>query len=279
MRKLMAVAMGTALAGCPVAAVAEGGRLGFVHEPYAPAAEAGGLGGFGGFGGAGTSEAFGVAVASSAAMQEDVDRSRRQREIALQEMWLYYRIGVGATDRGSARFENFTGANFDADFESPGLLVAFAIGGRYRLWAQGPWSRVGLRFEVEGLFGYSQYDRNGLGAGPRAADGDLLEYGFSVNIMPDLKLGRFNLFAGGGIGGSVFTISDSSPSDYDRSRGALSLQAMAGASFELTEPVSIYTMVRYRTYSNIHFYDDGDTRMRLLDLDSASLEVGLEFRF
>ncbi|MEQ9096227.1 MAG: outer membrane beta-barrel protein [Phycisphaerales bacterium] len=272
MRNLMVMAAALA---CSAGVLAEGGRLGFVHEPYVPAAapSAGAEGAFGG-----TSEAFGVAVARSAA-QDDVDWTRRQREIALQEMWLYYRIGVGATDRGSARFENFNGSDFDADFDSPGLLVSFAIGGRYRLWADGPWSRVGMRFEVEGLFGYSEYDRNGLGAGPRAGDGDLFEYGLSANIMPDIKLGRFNLFAGGGIGGSLFTISDSSPSDYDDSRGALSLQAMAGASFELTEPVSLYAMVRYRTYSNIHFYDDTDIRMRLLDLDSASLEVGLEFRF
>lgn len=267
-----------ALAACTTASLGEGGRLSFVHEPYAPAASsAAGYAG-GSLGSTGTSSALGVAVAGSAA-QDDVEWSRRQREIALQEMWLYYRVGVGATDRGSARFENFNGLDFDADFDSPGLIASFAIGGRYRVWADGPWSRVGIRFEVEGIFGYDEYDRNGIGAGPRAGDGDLFEYGLSANIMPDVKLGRFNLFAGGGIGGSLFTISDSSPSDYDDSRGALSLQAMAGASFELTEPVSIYAMFRYRTYSNIHFYDDSDVRMRLLDLDSASLEVGLEFRF
>ena len=87
---------------------------------------------------------------------------------------------------------------------------------------------------------------------------------------------------GGGGGGGGLEWPDSppaSPSDYDDSRGALSLQAMAGASFELAEPVALYAMVRYRTYSNIHFYDDTDVRMRLLDLDSASLEFGLEFRF
>lgn len=272
MRNLMAMA---AVLACSAGVLAGGGRLGFVHEPYVPAA---GAPSGAPLASVGTSGAFGVAVAGGAA-QDDVDWGRRRREIAQQEMWLYYRIGVGATDRGSARFENFTSTDFDADFDSPGLLASFAIGGRYRLWAEGPWSRVGLRFEVEGLFGYSEYDRNGLGAGPRAGDGDLFEYGLSMNLMPDVKLGRFNLFAGGGIGGSIFTISDSSPSDYDDSRGALSLQAMAGASFELTEPVSLYAMVRYRTYSNIHFYDDTDVRMRLLDLDSASLEVGLEFRF
>jgi hypothetical protein len=54
---------------------------------------------------------------------------------------------------------------------------------------------------------------------------------------------------------------------------------MAGVSVELAEPVALYAMVRYRTYSNIHFYDDSDVRMRLLSLDTASLEVGLEFRF
>mgnify|MGYP001795412570 CR=1 FL=1 len=54
---------------------------------------------------------------------------------------------------------------------------------------------------------------------------------------------------------------------------------MAGASFELTEAVSLFTMFRYRTYSNIHFYDEFDERMRLLGLDGAAIEVGLEFRF
>jgi opacity protein-like surface antigen len=220
--------------------------------------------------------AGGSAGSSGGMMQDDVDWSRRQREIAMEEMWLYYRIGVGATDRGNAQFENFTGSDFDAEFDSPGLLVSFAIGGRYRLGDQGPW---GIRFEVEGLFGYDQYDRDGRGGGATVADGDLFEYGLSANIMPDLKFGRFSVFAGGGIGGSIFTLSDASPSDYDDSRGALSLQAMAGVSVELAEPVALYAMVRYRTYSNIHFYDDSDVRMRLLSLDTASLEVGLEFRF
>jgi opacity protein-like surface antigen len=220
------------------------GRPSFVHEPYVMPASIGAAGGSAG---------------SSGGM-----------------MWLYYRIGVGATDRGNAQFENFTGSDFDAEFDSPGLLVSFAIGGRYRLGDQGPW---GIRFEVEGLFGYDQYDRDGRGGGATVADGDLFEYGLSANIMPDLKFGRFSVFAGGGIGGSIFTLSDASPSDYDDSRGALSLQAMAGVSVELAEPVALYAMVRYRTYSNIHFYDDSDVRMRLLSLDTASLEVGLEFRF
>jgi len=57
------------------------------------------------------------------------------------------------------------------------------------------------------------------------------------------------------------------------------LQLMAGASFELAEPVSLYTMFRYRTYSNVHFYDEFDQRMRVLGLDGAAIEVGLEFRF
>ncbi len=257
MRTRMAMA---AVLACGSGALAEGGRLTFVHEPYVASASAG-------------------AGGAAGAAQDDVDWSRRQREIAQQEMWLYYRLGVGAQDRGSARFENFDGLDFDADFESPGLLLSFAIGGRYRLWTDGPLSRVGMRVEVEGLFGYSQYDRDGRGGGPRVGDGDLFEYGFLVNVMPDITLGRVSLFAGGGIGASVFTLSDSSTSDYDTSRGALALQAMAGASFELAEPVSLYAMLRYRTYSNIHFYDDSDERARLLSMDSASLEVGLEFRF
>lgn len=267
----MRTATTAAMAG--VLAMASGvlaeGRLSFIHEPYVPAASVGG--------GASVS---GVSVAAAGGMiQDDVDWSRRQREIAQQEMWFYYRIGAGATDRGSARFENFIGTDFDADFDSPGLLVSFAIGGRYRLWADGPMSRLGMRFEVEGLFGYDQYDRDGRGGGPTAADGDLFEYGFSVNLIPDIKFGRVSLFAGAGLGASIFSLSDASPSDYDNSRGALSLQAMAGVSVQLADPVALYGMVRYRTYSNVHFYDDTDVRMRLLSLDSASLEVGLEFRF
>lgn len=245
------------------------GRPTFVHEPYVVPASVGAV----------ASSAGATSAAASGMVQDDVDWSRRQREIAQQEMWFYYRIGVGAYDRGSARFEDFDGADFDADFGSPGLLVSFAIGGRYRIWAEGPLSPVGIRVEVEGLFGYTQYDREVRGGGPLVGDGDLFEYGFSVNVMPDVKLGRVSLFAGGGIGASLFTISDTSTTEYEDSRGALALQAMAGVSFELTEPVSLYAMVRYRTYSNVHFYDENDNRMRLLDLDAASLELGLEFRF
>ena len=218
------------------------------------------------------------ASAGGGAAQSDVDWSQRQREIAQQEMWLYYRLGVGATDRGSANFDRFDGTASELEFDDPGLLLSFAIGGRYRIWDDGPLSRVGFRVEVEGLFAFDSYDRFLRGGGPLAGDGDLFEYGFSANFMPDLRLGPVSLFAGGGIGASVFTLSDSSPTDLDSSRGALSLQVMAGASVKLAEPVSVYAMVRYRTFSNIHWRDDGE-RIRLLDLDSASLEVGLEFRF
>ena len=252
-------------------ALAEGAEGGprFIHEPYTAApAVMGGV----------TTGSASAALAGSAAVQDDVDWSRRQREIALQEMWLYYRIGVGGYERGGARFESFDGMDFDADFDT-GLFVDFAVGGRYRIWDVGPWSRVGIRVELEGLFGYTSYDRNVRGGGPSAGDGDLFEYGFMVNVMPDIKLGRVSLFAGGGIGASLFSLSDSSQTDYDDSRGALALQVMAGASFELAEPVSLYTMIRYRAFSNIHWYDEFDQRMRLLDLDGAALEVGLEFRF
>jgi len=187
--------------------------------------------------------------------------------------------GVGPYNEiWSLGHRNPLGMDFDADFDT-GLLVSFAVGGRYRIWDTGPWSRVGIRVELEGLFGYTQYDRSVRGAGPTAGDGDLFEYGLMFNIMPDVKLGRLSLFAGGGIGASLYTLSDSSPTDYEDSRGALALQVMAGASFELAEPVSLYAMLRYRTFSNIHFYDEFDQRMRLLDLDGAALEVGLEFRF
>lgn len=252
---------------------ADGGPR-FIHEPYAPApAVVGGLVGSG----VGLASSSGNALAGAAA-QDDVEWSRRQREIALQEMWLYYRIGVGGYERGGARFEAFDGMDFDADFDT-GLFVNFAVGGRYRIWDVGPWSRVGIRVELEGVFGYTSYDRNGQGGGPTAGDGDLFEYSFMFNVMPDIRLGRVSLFAGGGIGAALFSISDSSPSGYDDSRGALALQVMAGASFELAEPVSLYTMIRYRAFSNVHFYDEADQRARLLDLDGAALEVGLEFRF
>ncbi|MCW5756354.1 MAG: hypothetical protein KIT54_03870 [Phycisphaeraceae bacterium] len=46
----------------------------------------------------------------------------------------------------------------------------------------------------------------------------------------------------------------------------------------MTWPMSLDAMVRYRTFSNIHWRDDGQ-RIRLLDLDAATLEVGLESRF
>jgi opacity protein-like surface antigen len=248
--------------------------LRFIHEPYVPApAVVGGVPG----GGVNLPSATGRALAG-AAIQDDVDWSRRQREIAQQEMWLYYRIGVGGYQRASARFEAFESTDFDADFDT-GLIASFAIGGRYRIWDVGPWSRVGIRLELEGLFGYTPYDRLVRGGGSMAGDGDMFEYGFSVNVMPDVKLGRVSFFAGGGIGASLFTLSDSSPRDYEDSRGALALQLMAGASFELAEPVSLYTMFRYRAYSNVHFYDEFDQRMRLLGLDGAAVEVGLEFRF
>ena len=266
--RLAAALAALAAMSLATAALADGGPR-FIHEPYAPAPAA-----VGGLVGSGAE----LLPAGGSAVQDDVDWSRRQREIALQEMWLYYRIGVGGYERGGARFESFDAMDFDADFET-GLLVNFAVGGRYRIWDEGPWSRVGMRVELEGLFGYTQYDRNVRGGGPRVGEGDLFEYGFMVNVMPDVKLGRVSLFAGGGIGASLFTISDSSPTDYEDSRGALALQLMAGASFQLAEPVSLYTMLRYRTFSNIHFYDEFDQRMRLLDLDGAALEIGLEFRF
>lgn len=242
---------------CAGSLAQDGGPVRFEFNPPAPASGAS-------FGGVGS--------------QSDVDWSRRQREIAQQEMWIYYRLGVGATDRGSANFDLLDGVASELDFDEPGLLVSFAIGGRYRIWHDGPLSRVGFRVEIEGLFGFDSYDRFLRGGGAQVGDGDLFEYGFSVNFMPDVYLGPVSLFAGGGIGASVFTISDSSPTDLDSSRGALSLQAMAGASVRLTEPVSLYAMVRYRTFSNIHWRDDGQ-RIRLLDLDAATLEVGLEFRF
>lgn len=267
----MRTATTAAMAGLLVmasGALAEG-RPSFVHEPYVVPASLGAV----------ASSAGATSAAAGGMVQDDVDWSRRQREIAQEEMWFYYRIGVGAYDRSSARFEDFDAMDFDADFGDPGLLVSFAIGGRYRIWADGPMSPVGIRVEVEGLFGYTQYDREIRGGGLRVGDGDLFEYGFSVNVMPDIKLGRVSLFAGGGIGASLFTLSDTSMTQYEDSRGALALQAMAGISFELTEPVSLYGMVRYRTYSNVHFYDENDDRMRLLGLDAASLELGLEFRF
>ena len=251
-------------------ALANGGPR-FVHEPYVPAPAIVGAT-------AAPAAAMPKASIAAAAFQDDVEWSRRQREIARQETWLYYRIGVGGYQRPSARFENFESTEFDADFDT-GLIASFAVGGRYRIWDAGPWSRVGIRVELEGLFGYTPYDRLRRGGGSLAGDGDMFEYGFSVNIMPDIKLGRLSFFAGGGIGASLLTLSDSSPRDYDDSRGALALQLMAGASFELAEPVSLYTMFRYRTYSNVHFYDEFDERMRVLGLDGVAVEVGLEFRF
>jgi len=247
------------------------GRARFVHEPYVPAPASAVMA-------PAALPNASVAAGSTVAFQDDVERSRRRREISQQEMWLYYRIGVGGYQRASARFEDFAASDFDIDFDT-GLIASFAIGGRYRIWDVGPWSRVGMRVELEGIFGYTPYDRLARGGGPVAGDGDMFEYGFSVNVMPDIKLGRVSLFAGGGIGASLFTLSDSSPRDYEDSRGALALQLMAGASFELAEPVSLYTMFRYRTYSNVHFYDEFDQRMRVLGLDGAAIEVGLEFRF
>ncbi|MCW5755986.1 MAG: porin family protein [Phycisphaeraceae bacterium] len=219
-----------------------------------------------------------ASAAGSGQALSDSDWNRRQREIAQQEMWMYYRVGVGATDRGSANFDLLDGVASELDFDEPGFLLSFAIGGRYRIWDDGPFSRVGFRVEIEGLFSYDSYDRSLRGGGAQVGDGDLFEYGFSLNFLPDVHLGPVSLFAGGGIGASVFRLSDSSPTDLDSSRGALALQAMAGASVRLAEPVSLYAMVRYRTFSNIHYRDNGQ-RIRLLDLDAATLEVGLEFRF
>ncbi|NRA58857.1 MAG: porin family protein [Phycisphaerales bacterium] len=258
------------LLAAAASAVADSG-LRFVHEPYVPAPAVAGAT-------AAPVAALPTASLAATAFQDDVEWSRRQREIARQEMWLYYRIGVGGYQRPSARFENFESTEFDADFDA-GLIASFAVGGRYRIWDVGPWSRVGIRVELEGIFGYTPYDRLTRGSGPIAGDGDMFEYGFSVNVMPDIKLGRVSFFAGGGIGASLFTLSDSSSRDYEDSRGALALQLMAGASFELAEPVSLYTMFRYRTYSNVHFYDEFDERMRVIGLDGVAVEVGLEFRF
>ncbi len=176
-----------AIAGLLVAAanvVAEG-RLRFLYEPAlpAPAATTASVA---------TPGLLARPALAAASFQDDVEWSRRQREIARQEMWLYYRIGVGAYQRPSARFENFEAMEFDADFDA-GLLTSFAVGGRYRIWDVGPLSRVGMRVELEGLFGYTPYDRLVRGGGPLAGDGDMFEYGFSVNVMPDVKLGRVSL--------------------------------------------------------------------------------------
>ncbi|GIW74675.1 MAG: hypothetical protein KatS3mg103_1197 [Phycisphaerales bacterium] len=273
------VALGLVLGGASAWA-GEGPR--FVHEPYVPAPAVAGSA-MGAASGAVPVASLGGGLAErigsgGSAVQDDVEWSRRQREIALQEMWLYYRLGAGGYQRGSATFDSFDAMDFDADFDA-GLLVAFAVGGRYRVYDAGPWSRVGIRVELEGLFGYTPYDRSARGGGPMAGDGDLFEYGLMVNVMPEVKLGRVSLFAGGGIGASLFSLSDSSPTDYDDSRGALALQLLAGLSVELAEPVSLYGLVRYRAFSNVHWYDDLDQRMRLLDLDGTALEVGLEFRF
>ena len=119
-------------------ALAEG-RPRFVHEPYVPAPSvAGGVAGASavGSGGALADASLSGGLAASA-FQDDVDWSRRQRQIALQEMWFYYRLGVGGYQRASAQFESFDSSDFDADFDL-GLIASFAIGGRYRVWDVGP---------------------------------------------------------------------------------------------------------------------------------------------
>lgn len=46
----------------------------------------------------------------------------------------------------------------------------------------------------------------------------------------------------------------------------------------MTWPMSLDAMVRYRTFSNIHWRDDGQ-RILLLGMDATTLEVGLVSRF
>ncbi|MEO1008284.1 MAG: hypothetical protein AAFX79_06935 [Planctomycetota bacterium] len=198
----------------------------------------------------------------------------------LPESFFYYRLGAGVLDWGDAQFDGLPGSvETDAEFEGVGLFSTFVIGQRWASWAtEGPASRLGIRWEVEGVFAFQDYERFSTTSGGSVGDGELFEYGVAYNIMPDVKLGPVSVFAGGGIGASIFTFSDSTSNPFDESRGALMLQVLGGVSVDVTPLTSIYGTVRYRTYSDVIFRDEG-SRLEIEDLDGVAFEAGLLFRF
>lgn len=192
----------------------------------------------------------------------------------------YYRFGVGAMDRRGATFEGLPGPDpTRADFDDPHLLVSLAFGDRVGLARIGrdP-AGVGLRVEVEGVFAFGDYDRADPRTGVPRGDGQLFEYGFTVNVLPDVRLGRVSIFGGGGIGASLFSFNDSEENDFGTSRGALVLQALGGASVDVSYAATLYGLIRYRTYSDAIWREGGD-RLELDDLRATAFEFGVMYRF
>lgn len=199
-----------------------------------------------------------IAHCAVAQPEEEAGSSESDRlgEIGLDTRSSEQSIEQGVYLRGGAVWNSYADADISADTSGFGSLddsseFESAVAGVFAVGYHRKGGRHGFR--VEGELSHERTDGE--------VDGGLsTEYSFTsfaANVYSDAGTGRWTVYLGGGLGGSVV--------EFDNDLGSgdgegLFVQLMGGLEFQVSGPLTTCAGMRWRFYDDIELEDDlGDT--------------------
>ena len=192
----------------------------------------------------------------------------------------YVGVRGGATRFEDTRF-NAAETSVTNDYERAGYGVAGVAGYEVDV----PDTRFGYRVELEGGYQQSEIDSHDVAGAADTGDafGDTsIKYGF-VNAYADYNLlPNVDLFAGGGAGVGEVKFDAHGTSATGRvmkdEASAWGYHLDAGASYAVTENVSLETMYRWQNFvdADLRATDGSKTN---LDLESHNVYAGMRYKF